>query len=318
MKTAFSAAALLAATLASPAAAGVSSWDTKCGSRFDRLLTSKLSFTTEEGGLEAGKRVTLDASGATNLHGPFMGGSWSVRVYEEGSAHPVGDYFGDLAAVLSFPDAKNTTFAIKGVSFVLPPKQYTGKFQAAFTAQDFAKDAYFCDDVFYTLDRDSSAAMSAQAAVPELVLPTFAADQDPYTVTSNPGNFTVKSVKVTTRDHKFHQRSVATVVVTGNTEKTLTSGVLKYQIYETGVSSFISSGNSNYFQCNNKGCDLTKPIALKLEDTSGNPGAYTLTFQFAVPKRKSKSREFRVVFWGEDQDHSPYDFSATITFNSRN
>ena len=53
----------------------------------------------------------------THTPGPTMGGSWSVRVYEEGSAHPVGDYFGDLAKVLSFPDAKNTTFAINGRIF---------------------------------------------------------------------------------------------------------------------------------------------------------------------------------------------------------
>ena len=29
--------------------------------------------------------ATIDTSGVSNLHGPFMGGSWSVRVYEEGT-----------------------------------------------------------------------------------------------------------------------------------------------------------------------------------------------------------------------------------------
>ena len=81
-----------------------------------------------------------------------MGGSWSVRVYEEGFSHPVGDFTGDLAKVLSFPDAKNTTFAINGVGFELPPRAATGKFQASFTAQDFTHASYFCVDIYYTLD----------------------------------------------------------------------------------------------------------------------------------------------------------------------
>jgi hypothetical protein len=94
---------------------------------------------------------------------------------------------------------------------------------------------------------------------------------------------------------------------------------VKYQMYETGVTSFIASGNSNYFDCNNKGCDRTKPIALKLTDTSGGfPTDYELTFSFVLPQRHSGgTKEFRLVFWGTDQHHSPYDFSATVTFNSR-
>ena len=40
--------------------------------------------------------------------GPFIGGSWSVRVYEIGFAHPVSQFTGDLAKVISFPDAKKT------------------------------------------------------------------------------------------------------------------------------------------------------------------------------------------------------------------
>ena len=140
------------ATLGATAPAGMSKWDTACGSRFDRINTKKLTFGTASGKLTAGAEATLDTSGTTNLHGPFMGGSWSVRVYEEGFSHPVGDYTGDLAKVLSFPDARNTTFAINGVGFRLPARAATGKFQASFTAQDFTHAAYFCVDVYYTLD----------------------------------------------------------------------------------------------------------------------------------------------------------------------
>merc|ERR1719375_204722 len=35
----------------------------------------------------------------------------------------------------------------------------------------------------------------------------------------------------------------------------------------------------------------------------------------ALPKMTSASKEFRLVLWGEDQDHFPYDFTATLTFD---
>ena len=86
--------------------------------------------------------------------GPFMGGAWSVRVYEEGFAHPVGDFYGDFSKVLSFPDAKNTTFKIDGVQFMLPNLGSTSSnvFQISFTAQDFQHATYFCVDIYYNLD----------------------------------------------------------------------------------------------------------------------------------------------------------------------
>ena len=92
----------------------------KCGSKFDRIITDKLSFKSSKKTLGAGDTVTIDTSGTNMLHTTFMGGSWSVRVYEEGWAHPVGDFTGDLSKVMTFPDAKNTTFDINGVTFDLP------------------------------------------------------------------------------------------------------------------------------------------------------------------------------------------------------
>merc|ERR1711937_222801 len=103
-----------------------------------------------------------------------------------------------------------------------------------------------------------------------------------------------------TRDGHFRRGAVATVTVTGQTKKDLLSGAVSWQLYETGVKSFIASGNSDYFQCDNKGCDLTKPIALTLADTSGKAGsAYTLKFTFIMSKRQTGGTgEFRIVFWG--------------------
>jgi hypothetical protein len=315
MYTLFTTTALLAAT----ATASMQKWDTSCGSKYDRISTETLTMTSADGKFAAGSLVTIDSSGVTNLHGKFMGGSWSVRVYEEGASKPVGDFFGDLSKVLTFPDAKNTSFKIDGLTFALPEQQYSGKFQASFTATDFSHATYFCVDIFYGLDNAATVGAPNLLAAPQLVLPTFAPNQDPYTVTTQPGNFTVSSVQMTTRNGKFEPHYVATVVVKGVCEAEIDAGAVKYQMYETGVTSFIASGNSNYFDCDNKGCDRTKPIALKLTDTSGGfPTDYELTFSFVLPQRHSGgTKEFRLVFWGTDQHHSPYDFSATVTFNSR-
>ena len=83
-------------------------------------------------------------------------------------------------------------------------------------------------------------------------------------------------------------------------------------MYETGVTSFIASGNSPYFTCDNKGCDPTSGIALKWK--SGTVGDFTLSLTLALPRKAGSSDDFKLVIWGEDQDHEPYDFSATVNF----
>jgi hypothetical protein len=132
----------------------MTSWDTTCGSKYDRIHTEKLTFASKSGELQAGDLITMDTSGSNNLHGPFMGGSWSVRIYETGYSHPVSDFTGDLAKVMSFPDAKTTTFKIDAVQFKLPKiaSNGTNVFQVSFTAQDFSHATYFCVNVFYNLD----------------------------------------------------------------------------------------------------------------------------------------------------------------------
>ena len=67
-----------------------------------------------------------------------------------------------------------------------------------------------------------------------------------------------------------------------------------------------------------KGCDLADPIALTLDTPTKSDGSkYMLEFDFVIPKKaaSSPSNDFRVVFWGQDQDHFPYDFTATLNFN---
>jgi hypothetical protein len=140
------------------------------------------------------------------------------------------------------------------------------------------------------------------------------------------GNFSVASVDM--RATQATQATIAAggwradetvrVTVKGTTAKRIVAGTFKYQVYETGTKSFIASGNSPYFKCDNKGCDTSAPIALRWdkgqEETAGR-GAFTLDMNLALPKMTSASKEFRLVLWGEDQDHFPYDFTATLTFD---
>merc|ERR1711939_471254 len=87
-------------------------WDS-CGVKYDRLSTKTLKVA---GDLTAGSKVTVTASGATNLHVPLTSGAWQVRIYELG-------------------EAKNTTFTVS-VSFTLPKKMASGEFDANLVAID--------------------------------------------------------------------------------------------------------------------------------------------------------------------------------------
>ncbi len=138
-------------------------------------------------------------------------------------------------------------------------------------------------------------------------------------MTHKPG-FRVDTVTMTPPSHAVTAWApgvAATVTVSGEATAAVTAGTVKWQLYQDGVSSFIESGNSNYYDCDNKGCDPTDPIALKwLQGTSGK---YVLHFQVALPPSKipgdpGHAPSFRLVFWGEDQHHEPYDFSATVSF----
>merc|ERR1711865_891958 len=129
-------------------------WDS-CGTRLDRLKTAKLSVA---GSLTAGSKVTVTASGTTDLHVPLETGAWQVRVYEDGEAHSIHSEVGDLMQALKFDDAKNTTFTVT-VSFTLPAKQASGKFNANLVATDQSKSDYMCLDVKYAFAAETMAAV---------------------------------------------------------------------------------------------------------------------------------------------------------------
>jgi len=131
-------------------------WDS-CGTKLDRLKTQKLSVA---GSLEAGSKVTVTASGITDLHVPLETGAWQVRIYEDGEAHETHTEFGDLMKVLKFDDKLNTTFTMT-VSFTLPAKKASGKFNANIVAIDQSKADYLCLDVKYA---SASEALTAPPA----------------------------------------------------------------------------------------------------------------------------------------------------------
>jgi hypothetical protein len=129
------------------------------------------------------------------------------------------------------------------------------------------------------------------------------------------GNFTVASVSMVPAHSwlSWSPGTTAIVEVDGTTKKNILAGTFKWQLYETGVTSFISSGNSPYFTCDNKGCDPSAGIALKW--AKGTVGDFKLSLTLALPKQAGTSSDFRLIIWGEDQDHEPYDFSATVDFS---
>jgi len=91
-----------------------------------------------------------------------------------------------------------------------------------------------------------------------------------------------------------------------------------------------------------KGCDPSEPITLFLEDPTADESKYTLAFDFQMGEAK-KTGDFSLVLWGahatpraavaarvphdvfltlvwsvytgEDQNHTPYDFSVTVYYN---
>jgi hypothetical protein len=132
----------LALTLA---AVNAFKWDS-CGTKLDRLKTDKV---TESGSIAAGSKVTVTASGTTDLHAPLESGAWQVRVYETGVPKETHTEVGDLMKALKFTDAKNTTFSMT-VTFTLPAKKASGEFNANIVATDQAKSDYLCLDFKYS------------------------------------------------------------------------------------------------------------------------------------------------------------------------
>jgi len=118
-----------------------------CGVRYDRLHTTKLDVA---GSMTSGSKVTVTASGTTNLHAPLTSGAWQVRIWETGVAKSTHTEFGDLMKAIKFNDPSKPTSFTLSVSFTLPAKQKSGVFDANLVALDQDKANYMCLDVDYS------------------------------------------------------------------------------------------------------------------------------------------------------------------------
>lgn len=140
------AAALLACASTASAVTPHFDWDS-CGTRYDRLKTSSLTFDVTPG-LEAGATGHIHTEGTTDLHVPLEAGAWEIRVYEIGEAHPVYNTFGDLLDALHFTDPKNTTYEMD-VSYTLPAAKHEGNFTVSLMATDQSHGLYNCIELRY-------------------------------------------------------------------------------------------------------------------------------------------------------------------------
>ena len=170
---------------------------------------------------------------------------------------------------------------------------------------------------YLTMKSTIAATLLAGASAHSMFQHTEAVQGHDFTVSDlKSGNFTIASVDMVP-GHSWQSWNAGTtsiVNVKGTTTKKILAGTFKWQLYETGVTSFLASGNSPYFTCDNKGCDPTSGIALKWKE--GTTGDFDLSLTLALPQKASGgTNDFRLLIWGEDQDHAPYDFSATVDFS---
>ena len=69
--------------------------------------------STPEGAWGKGYKATVKGSGDSNLHGPLLSGSWSLRIYELGLSHPIQTDTGDLLKAVAFLDEKSLRFEFR-------------------------------------------------------------------------------------------------------------------------------------------------------------------------------------------------------------
>lgn len=119
---------------------------------------------------------------------------------------------------------------------------------------------------------------------------------------------------VTKSGNPFGPGEVCTLSFEGNATGPILAGTIKYKLYEDGVQHFIDQNNYPYFQCTNKGCDPTAPIALTLNNPNDATTPYKVKVDYTM-HQGSATKDFRLVVWGMDQNKFPYDFSITIGYN---
>jgi len=310
---AFVAVVAAAAVLAVACADGAFNWAAQNGA----FTVEAVDMTSSDGqGWMAGAVATVRLSGQDAKR--IIAGTIKYQLWESYVEHFVQQgsfaYFqcdnkgcdpaSPVALHLTNPVASQTSYWAE-FQFTMPKALASGDFRLIVWGQDQDHYPYdFSATVNYNYT-SSFQARDLSAALPAAM---------PFTYQVTDGSFTINTVVMTTPDGMWGPGETATVTMSGVSSKVILAGTVKYQVYEDGMEYFVAQGNSEYFQCDNKGCNTNQPIALTLTNPTTAPSNFVLKFQFTMPKEQATG-DFRLVCWGQDQDHYPYDFDVTINYN---
>ena len=133
------------------------------------------------------------------------------------------------------------------------------------------------------------------------------------------GNMTVVgAVNLTSSPCAYGAGANAMVSMEGLVMHKIATGAVSYQVFESGSQHFVANGGSDYFKVGQHHVsDPSLPLALTLKDPTASTTSYVLTFNFSMPK-KTNTGDFSIVFFGQDQDKYPYDFSVTLDYTLNN
>uniref|UniRef100_A0A7S1CNF4 Chitin-binding type-4 domain-containing protein n=1 Tax=Bicosoecida sp. CB-2014 TaxID=1486930 RepID=A0A7S1CNF4_9STRA len=120
---------------------------------------------------------------------------------------------------------------------------------------------------------------------------------------------------VTESDSVGRWQAGATGVISfsGTAMEDILAGAFQYQVFEESVEHFTGSGNSDFFTCDNKGCDRSDPISLALTDPGKVPTTFVAKLPFTVPAAKMNGR-YHLAFWGIDNEHN-YAINGLVYFH---
>lgn len=280
--------------------------------------------TKDDAPFGAGVSCSIALTGTVKNASAILAGNLQYKIYESYVQHFTQEgntaYFScdnkgcdrdsPVGLDLALPMATTPSDFTANLPFVMPVAQKTGQFRMVVWGSN---QNHFPYD--FSLELGFNYSKSAGLVITS-VQPTTGSNNTykPAKITwaASGGNMSVAEFEVKTMNGAFVAGESAHVNQTGVLDKALTAGAVQWQIFEQGVRSFIESGNSNYFRCTNKGCDILSPVALTLHKTTV-PADYQLNFAFNIPTPEATG-EFTLVAWGTDQDHFPYDFSISAHF----
>lgn len=212
-----------------PAVAMAYKWES-CGTRYDRLKVSTLSFSGSPG-VQAGANATIHITGTTDLHAPLVSGAWQVRIYELGFSHAIATSFGDLSDALHFTDPKATAYEMT-VTFPLPaPKGPDQVFTASLTSQDQQHAVYECIEIMYSYN-GTVAEAAPVVAVEEPKAVEIVAGPHFWSCADSP-LFEIQKISITPAAPT--PGKPVSISATGTSKEVISGGTLKYEAGIDGI-----------------------------------------------------------------------------------